>query len=80
MNKLMRVGTLSIETSEVKCFVHSHDGKCVARFCKTSGEVTDLSQNPMHYILPANWRRWVQKVKEVHGIHVPDYMKPDWRF
>lgn len=80
MNRLMWVGNLSIETSELKCFVYTHEGRCVARFCKTSGEVTDLSEKPTHYILPSNWRRWVQKVKQVHRIHIPDSMKPDWRF
>lgn len=80
MNKILKVGLYTIETSEVKCFVHHHSGRCVARFCKTSGEVTDNFQRPVHIFLPAKWNRWVEKVKGIHGIDVPDSMKPDWRF
>jgi hypothetical protein len=78
-----------VESNGTTVWVHDTGGGCIGRFGKTGAEIhrTTLEQmetgrecfecwhGPMKLV---DWRRFVQRMREVHAVEVAEMHKPSW--
>ena len=50
---------------------------CLARITAGIAEVFPTPETS-EALIPEDWRRWRSRVKEVHGIEVPENLRPRW--
>lgn len=50
---------------------------CLARMSNGIAQIFPTPETSETFI-PGDWNRWIERVKEVHGIEVPEDVRPRW--
>ena len=67
----------TIKSDRQSVWVNHKEGNCLARLSFHFGEIFP-TPHTRENLIPAEWHRWVRRVKEIHGIEVGEEYRPRW--